>query len=219
MSVDKANLNNICAKPQIHLVGTVLNRTSSGNADFISFFERVDHAKSPIATSSNNITGTTDLDKENLLTFDARVRVIITGQMEPKPVYARNLLGGLGSLQFEGNYRYNTGSLTSTGAPDAVDEFAETYYTINGKEPVRTRARFYNYRDMDDLSTNNPSDPAMTVIEPESLGFVIYSSPTGSDLITVKAKTYYRGLESRVAVATFKIAQPQGSRTFSNTDL
>jgi len=206
MAIDKDNINNTVAKPQIWLYGV---RTTQNTNHLFS--ERVDHARTPVVGNATTITGVTQLDKDDILTFQDGVRIIITGQMTPKHSYARQTVG-LGDLEFEGNLRYH---------PDKsfVDYYAETYYTFNGKDPIRTKARVYNYLDMYDLNTNPSS---ANNIDMGGLGFLLKTSPTGSELITLKAKTYFRGQESRIAVAVFKIARKttgSASLEFDGTSL
>ena len=175
------------SKPQIWLEGTTVNGSS--------FSQRVDHAKNTPSTSTLTIGGVTQLDEENdnILSFFDDVRVIITTVATPRKYYARTS-GKLSSLEFEGKHNV---SLIN------VNEVAETYYTLNGKEPVRTRANIYNYRDRNNTDNGD-------------LGFILSASSTGSNLITVKAATYQNGCKSRIAIATFKIIQTQNTLKFNN---
>ena len=188
------------AKPQIQLVGNVI--LSNGDIVDNSNGIRVDHARTLPPASTLTVTGVSQLDKEDILTFEGSVRVIITGQVfGNKPTYVRqNQL--LGALEFEGTNTYAT-----TGA---TNKEAETWFTYNGKDPVRTKAKLYNFKDWDWYDDNiNPNPSGDTGADNiSSLGFVLRNSPTGHNLVTIKAKTYASGLESRIAVATFKIAQP-----------
>jgi len=187
------------AKPQIQLVGNVL--LSNGDIVDNSNGIRVDHSRTLPPASTTIITGVSQLDQDNILTFFDSVRIIITGQVVGnKPVYVRqNQL--LGNLEFEGTNTYAT-----TGA---ANKDIETWFTYNGKDPVRNKAYLYNFKDWDwydDQINSNPSgDTGGDNIA--TLGFVLRNSPTGSNLITIKARTFSAGLKSRVAIATFKIAQ------------
>ena len=175
------------AKPQIWLEGTTVNGSS--------FSQRVDHAKSTPSTSTLTIEGVTQLDEnnDNILSFSDNVRVIITTIATPRKYYARTS-GKLSSLEFEGKHNVSLNN---------VNEAAETYYTLNGKEPVRTAASIYNYQDRNDTDDGD-------------LGFVLSASPTGSNLMTVKAVTYQSGRKSRIAIATFRIVQTQNTLKFNN---
>ena len=110
---------------------------------------------------------------------------------------------------FEGNVTYNA-SISN------VNEYAETWFTFNKKEPIRTAANFYSFTDMDDREiSHNPSDPHDNL---DSLGFLLKTSPTGSPLITLKARTYFRGEVSRTAVAIFKLIYPlDENKVYQNT--
>ena len=191
------------AKPVIWLVGQQLNSDSIDE-----FSARVDHAKHIDPVSKLEIGGVTTFKQEKILTFDKRVRIIITTQVSPKANYNRQD-GVLDSLTFEGNQVHNS--------RDSVNRYAETYYTLNGKEPVRTKAHLYNYLDMND-GNGDPSAEDNSLTNLLDLGFILSASPTGSDLITLKAVTYQNGNKSRVAIAKFKIARPQGYLTFENRD-
>ena len=171
-------------KPQIWLEGTTINGSS--------YSQRVDHDKDTPSTSSLIIDGITQFDSDNILTFSNNVRVIITTMALPKVVYTRES-GKLSALEFEGKGRVNIKN---------VNHLAETYYTLNGKDPVRTKANIYNYHDKND--TNN------------DLGFVLSANNTGNSLLTVKAVTYQTGKKSKIAIAKFRIVQTQNTLKFNN---
>jgi hypothetical protein len=129
--------------------------------------------------------------------------------MTPKPLYTRqNGEGSIGdnNLFFQGNVTYNP-------TIDSVNYYAETWYTLNEKEPVRTSSQFYNFRDMDEreIRYKNPSDDNERVPYSDNintLGFLLKLSPTGSPLITLKTRTYFRGEVSKTATAVFKLVYP-----------
>ena len=183
------------ARPQIYLHGTLIN-----GEDFSS---RVDHSMTPVVSSSNLIEGTTRLDRDDILSFNNSIRIIITGQVYLKPSYERQS-GVLGDRVFEGSKNYETTPLTP------VNNLAETYYTLNGKDPVRSSNYLYNFTDMDDIvyDSNDPSFPSGNNLD--QLGFVLKVSPTAHDLITLKARTFYQGDISAVALAVFKIVKSVG---------
>ncbi len=221
------------AKPEIYLLGTSVSggkQTTGG-----TFSGIVDHSKS----GTNSILSPTQLNKEDILTFDESVRIIITGQITPKPNYTRRS-GPFSSLEFEGRVRYNDLD---------INHYAETYYTLNGKDPVRTANYLYKYRDRDDfeskeeiaapyistevinvdtrttlnpsnpsgydsnpsgdegyeISTLNPSAPSAGPDNIESLGFILRNVNSGSNLIVLKARTFFQGRVSPVTVAYFKM--------------
>ena len=51
----------------------------------------------------------------------------------------------------------------------------------------------------------------------DTLGFVLRTNPTGNNLVTLKARTFYRGEASRIAIITFKIATRTGNTQFYQT--
>ena len=50
-----------------------------------------------------------------------------------------------------------------------------------------------------------------------SLGFVLRTNPAVGNFITLKAKTFYRGQESKIAIAIFKIAITSDNLEFYQT--
>ena len=190
------------AKPHIWLEGEIINGTTS----IESFSRRIDHAKDGVVTSSNSISGVTNFNQENILTFSDKVRIVIQGQINPKFRYSlKDDTPNNTELIFEGS--------AAGEVSNSANYYAETYFTINGKDPVRSKAYLYKYRDLDDRSQSNPSDDDLTWL---GIGFILGSSQTGSDLITLKAKTYHQGNESRIAIAKFKIARDFRSLEIQN---
>ena len=176
-------------KPTIWLIGNLTDRGILQTDRFSGF---VDHYKN-IGTDS--VSSTTPLDEDNLMTFEEFVRIIITTNVSyPKPTYVREGRP-LTSLEFEGkNKDENNFNLT-----------AETYYTLNGKDPIRTSSYLYKYSDLNDRERDtNPSnlDPKDNI---GTLGFLLKVSPTGSNTVILKSRTYYDGKISPVSVAKFRI--------------
>ena len=179
------------AKPEIYLIGDSISGGNQNTGDIFSGI--VDHSKS----GTTSITSVTQLDKEDILTFGGSVRIIITGQLTPKPTYTRRS-GAFSSTEFEGKQRENT---------IAVNQYAETFYTLNGKDPVRNSNYLYNYTDRTETDNLN------------TLGFILKNVNSGSNLITLKARTFFQGGRSAVAVAYFKIYNsPIYTTTIDNTD-
>lgn len=173
------------AKPQIWLEGTLVNGSS--------YSQRVDHDRETPSTSTITIGGITQFNEDNILSFLNNVRIIVTTMALPKVTYTRES-NKLSALEFEGKGRVNIKN---------VNQLSETYYTLNGKDPVRTKAHLYNYRDRNDTDNGD-------------LGFVLSAVPSGNSLITVKAVTYQSGRKSRIAIATFRIVQNQNTLEFDN---
>jgi len=209
MSIINDGAQALVQKPHIYLVGNRIgdDRTVS------EWSGRVDNASPTIPSSTTSVSSVSNLNKEDLLTFDQSVRVIITGQNSPKPTYVRQNGGLFSSTSFEGNETFDTGGDNK----DEVNYLAETWYTLNGKDPIRSKAFFYNFRDMDDYSNLNPSGYPVNNGNITTLGFVLRTNPTGSDLVTLKAKTYWRSEESSIAIAVFKIAIRYNNREFYQT--
>ncbi len=206
------------AKPQIWLVG---DEIMSNKIEFFS--ERVDHAR---AVEGLVVTGTTTLKQEKLLTFDKRIRIIITSQIAGKPTYVREGRV-LESTEFEGNQTNVEAKNFGDDQHKLMGQYSETYYTINGKDPVRTKINLYNYLDMNSLIEEKINiDPSAlksneidTLSNLEELGFILSANQTGSEVITLKARTFYQGNKSNVSIARFKIViRSQISQEFENFD-
>ena len=176
------------AKPQIWLRG---NLTKNGS----SFSERVDHS---VALSGHNVVnGVSTLWQDDILSFDRNVQIIITGQAPHKASYNLRTVD-TNNLKYEGRINQDKKS---------INYFSETYYTFGEKEPLRNSTYLYNLLDMDSLDDDEGNIGA--------LGFSIQGSPTDSELITLKAKTYHDGRHSDTAVAIFKINHLQDTLEFN----
>lgn len=188
-------------KPEIYLIGNEVPGKGILGEIFSSI---VDHSKSGTTT----ISSPTTLNKAKVPTFQESVRIIITGQITPKLSYIRKE-SRFDSTEFEGKINYS---------PINVNFYAETFYTLNGKDPVRNSNYLYNYLDRDDYITEDktetipptggdPSLPGGITISDNlnSLGFVLRNNKTGDSLITLKTRTFYRGDISSIAVAYFRI--------------
>lgn len=212
------------SRPKIRLVGHILG--SGGIWSDIISDNKVDDYKRVEGTS---VISTTHLDKSNVITFNNQVRIIITGQITPKPTYQRES-GRFNSLTFEGGVRSSSAS----------NVFAETYYTLNNKNPIRTAAYLYKYTDMDDYIVDtdknvehtppftdissgdiDPSFDITTITSSnnlETLGFILKIPPTGTDNFVLKARTFYQGRQSTIAEVYFKIVQKNIDLVLDNED-
>ncbi len=192
-------------KPFIYLEGSVINNTDVAGANLTGqdpFGARIDHAKDEVVTSSTTIGGVTLFNQEDILTFHDNIRIVIDTNVGSvlgvKPGY---LTASVGPEYQESIFE---GSANKTDDLIA-NKYPETWFTINGKDPIRGKSYLYKYREAKDQPIKNddglPNDWT-------GLGFLMGSCQTGSDLVTLKAKTFYAGNSSRVAVAKFKIARP-----------
>jgi len=200
------------AKPHIFLVGNIIDSNEVEGTISANFAQRVEYAKHLEPSVTKVIGGVDQYDQENILTFDNDLRVIITGKVENKFTYFTKDNPTLPAKTFEGFYKDNS----NTAASSVIGQYSETWFTINGKDPVRSKCYLYKYKDMDDANTSiDPSaENSTSVVNSYSdLGFILGACQTGSDLITIKAKTYYQGNESRIAVVKFKIARKQTTST------
>jgi len=199
------------AKPHIWLEGTRVD--VSGVEIVASWSGRVDHAIDLPATSSTIIGAVTNFDQQNIITFHKNVRIVIQQKVTPKPDYHTEYSSlPLSTLIKEG--APGAGGFQDGSGQNviATGQWAETYFTINGKDPVRTKAYLNKYPSPD------PTDEILDdpTYKWENLGFILASAQTGSDLITIKARTYYQGNKSRIAVARFKIARDIGEYKVGN---
>ena len=112
-------------------------------------------------------------------------------------------------------------------APTAntVGLYAETFYTLNGKDPIRTKSYLYKYNDYNDyVSVIRETNPSTFTTDPSAnlgvysgslfddnigdLSFRLRRNYAGEDNIILKAKTYYRGDTSDIAISKFRIYNP-----------
>jgi hypothetical protein len=209
-------------KPEIFLIGKTIEDGAESN-----FADSIDHSVNSSTFVTNEIRSETTLNKANILTFQESVRIIVTGMQNPKPSYVKPTKV-FASTEFEG--RANP---LSPGVVGIISPVAETYYTLNGEDPRRHKINLYNYLDRDDetqeitrliarnpsiLNPSVPDEGYLTTSEGNlsDLGFVLGPSPTGNDLIILKARTFYDGKVSPTAMAVFKVAQRQEARTIVN---
>jgi hypothetical protein len=110
----------------------------------------------------------TDVRNATRLDFRGAVRVKLTPDDRwPSRTYNRRVLGEfVGRSQQDNNH---------------FGQRSETYYTLNGKDPVRTKANLYTGR------------------------FDIYRTGPGSGTIVLKARTYCQGYVSEVRKVELKL--------------
>lgn len=108
-------------------------------------------------------------NRSTVYLFRGDVRVTITSD----PKWPRNVYGKRDSLRdIIGSTQVNKGN---------VNRYSETYYTLNGKDPVRTKAHLY----IDD--------------------FRVRENLSGTDSTVLKVRTYIGGQASAVTTVQFKI--------------
>ena len=118
-----------------------------------------------------------------MLTFYKGVTITIDPNDETlrsalQTTYYNNASAKTGSKRFQGK-QYE---LTDANTIASVNNIAYIYYTLNGKDPSRTKNNLYT-------------------------GPVKFNSNLTGDNITIKARTYYQGKMSGVSVARINIAR------------
>ena len=206
------------AKPQIWLIGNKVIKAATWEA----FSERVDHAVHLNPVTTNTISSVSNYDETDVLTFAERVRVIITTKASPQSTYITQR-AALGALEFEGSQPFQPDSgenkdLGGTNQNLEKNMYAETYYTINGKDPVRTKAYLYKYLDLNSADYEESDHGILEIMNETELGFTLSANNTGNYLVTLKAKTYQYGRESDLAVARFKVSRVPGSIIVENIE-
>jgi len=195
------------ARPEIRLVGNIIN---DNGVVVENFSEVVDHFNPIGFRTTTSIQSESQLNKEDLITFVGSVRVIITGKVDPKPSYARQS-SNFNSLTFEGKQNFNR---TSGGT------YSETFYSLNGKDPVRNSNYLYKFKDWDDFVEEavDPSSGEITISNINDLGFLLKTNPTGYDVISLKTRTFYQGSISDTSTAYFRLYKKPLSTTIDNED-
>ncbi|KKM60837.1 hypothetical protein LCGC14_1537740 [marine sediment metagenome] len=194
-------------RPVVRLVGSVYSKS-----DLRPFNSNVDHTKIVERVGSvlarNRVSSATELHEDNLLVFYKEVRVIITLYSDYPVKRYLNESRKLGPLEFEGKTPIQG---------NIMGLFAETYYTLNGKDPKRTKSYLYKYRDYNNYTSStkehrihaNPSfDSTIFSSNINELGFRLRRNYAGEDNIILKAKTYYRGKASDITIVKFRIYNP-----------
>jgi len=190
-------------KPTIRLIGLETYNNPDGS-DWRQTNRLYDHSvvvDDPRAGKSISVTS--NLYKENLPTFYNSVRVVLDCDVSyPRYTYGRNSSAN----------RFFTGKVIYSNRNNAVGEFAEIYYTLNGKDPCRTRSYLYKYDSPKTfLNPSTSESPANWEIDYDIIGFAIESHPGDSDGIVLKAKVYYQGNESDIAEVKFRIIRDLSS--------
>lgn len=204
MAIDIIPLN----KPDIVLAGYRVTTSGVREWEMLHY----EHATKSYTYATNVVESPTLLNANDIPTFRDPVRVIITPNTGPKPTYMRSLRE-LGPLEFEGNAMFDTGGRET---PGRLRRVAETYYTINGTDPIRHKLHLYNYLDMNDFNAN-PSAGGATADNLETIGFPIGASQTGSDLITLQVRCFADGLVSPLAKVVFKIARNEPNTIYNQS--
>jgi len=129
-------------------------------------------------TVTNDITEISSVSWRNkdAKMFNGNVRVTIN----PDPKFLAASYSGRSSLAVENKTEF----VGETQISDRdYGQFSETYYTLNGKNPKRTKSNLY--------------------IGP----FIIRRNESGSDNVVLKVRTYYKGNWSKVFKTEFRIGR------------
>lgn len=196
MTLDIRKLN----KPVIRLRGEQLIEGKSKFKD-----EIVDN--SVVNSTVDGITSITSVDKDQILTFTGDVQIIITTDSNlPR-------MGGATRSLYQGKEPagIDTAGDYSAQGP-IVGQRAETYYSIGGKEPSRGKSYLYKYLDANDyVDSSNPSAGTSST-NINTLGFTMSMPQSSNDTVALKAKTFYKGNESDVALAYFRFVRPDNQK-------
>jgi len=164
MSIDINKSTDRVDPPSITLTGQRVRGTELiGGAGTYGGSEDVD----AITTIEETISGT-DVTKREVLTYIGDVDVTLTSDTD----YTANSYDNRTSSDFIGSTPFDI----SGGS-----QYAETYYTLNGKDPMRTKANLYTG------------------------AFTLRRNETGSDNTIIKAKTYVNGIDSEVMKSEIRI--------------
>lgn len=126
-----------------------------------------------ITTLEETISGT-DVTKRGVLTYIGDVTITLT----PDTTYTANSYSNRSSVDIVGS---------TPVASNLVAGYSETYYTLNGKDPVRTKANLYTG------------------------AFTLRRNMSGTDNTIVKARTFVRGKESPVMKSEIRIIRTNDS--------
>lgn len=119
-------------------------------------------------TTQEVVISGTDVTKRSEVVFRGDVTVTIT----PDSTYTANSYSNRDSADFVG---------ATTVSNNEVARYSETYYTVNGKDPIRTKANLYTG------------------------AFTVRRNLSGSDNFILKARTYCQGQWSEVNKVEIRI--------------
>ena len=162
------------------------------------------------------ILSTDILDEDKLLTFadDKPVRIIMDPRTSVTEYNYHEIRGSEMGTTFVGKPT----AINIAGGGTVTGTYSEIYYTLNGKDPSRTKSYLYRYRSINrrysDMSVRrfNPSTEPSGYYDKkwirdnlETLGFELKKNNTGNENFTIKARTYYQGIKSPVTIVKIKI--------------
>jgi len=204
-------------RPTFMIIGTLIR----DDGKLKDYSERLDHTIEKADSDKDvNTADGLSLDKSDIPAFDGQydVRIIITTHSDyPRKFYPTT--STTGGATFVGK---PTSVQDSRFSGPIVGDYAETYYSINGKDPKRTTSNLYtnfdlnNFEEIQSIISPSAISPSPSVIvESESLvdtfynfnklGFILKKNQSGSDVYHLKARTYYRGQKSDISELLFKV--------------
>jgi len=127
-------------------------------------------ANQTITTQLETIESDTEVRKREVLAFEGDVTVTLT----PDTDYTANSYSNRAAGDIVG---------ATPVASNEVAGYSETYYTVNGKDPSRTKANLYTG------------------------AFSIRRNLSGHDNTVIKARSYVRGIASEVRTVEIRIAR------------
>lgn len=164
MSIEINKSDSRLEAPSVTLSGKVIDETTGLYAD----------TSSTARSSLETVVDGTTVTKQSVLNFYGDVTITLTPDSK-----------------FDANSYTNRESGDIIGATAVSDNKvglkSETYYTVNGKDPSRTKSNLYTG------------------------AFIVKHNKSGSDNFVLKARTYCQGKESPVMKVEFKINRADSS--------
>jgi len=161
MAIDINKSTNRIDPPSIVINGQLINTTDgtySGAAD------------QTITTQEITIESSTEVRKREVLAFEGDVTVTLTPDSDYTANSYSNRVAGdiIGKTPMSSN---------------EVSGYSDTYYTVNGKDPLRTKANLYTG------------------------AFTIRRNLSGNDNTIIKARSYVRGICSEIRTIEIRIVR------------
>jgi hypothetical protein len=154
------------ATPIIKITGTQYDETTEVSTAYVA----------TSVTTSTVLTDANTVSKSSILSFvgDVSFTIATTGDSYTDATYSS-------TADFVGK--------KNMGSDNKVGNIAETYYTLNGKDPVRTKAYLY-----------------------KGQAITLKTNKSGSDNTIIKARKYVAGQWSDIAVAEIKVIKTVGNQ-------
>ncbi|MCD6434881.1 MAG: hypothetical protein J7L15_00610 [Clostridiales bacterium] len=177
------------AGPTISINGKLID-PDTGHAAGTATDNEINHTVTISGTEVTGVNGFNTNNKSRIPTFYVAAGESVTVTITAPSTYIDKTNTALGVVKT--TYRDDSALGTFLGKSNhtadsggvVVNMDSETFYTVNGKDPSRTKTNLY------------------------SKAFTLTANQSGSDNTILKAKTYWQGVSGLITVAQIKVYRP-----------